>query len=262
MRRGVRVSFLGGTGLQLAGIVDLPQHTPKGMAVFAHCFTCTKDIKIAVRVSRGLAEHGYGVLRFDFTGLGDSLGDFSLTNFSTNRADLRAAIAYCASEFQPPKFLIGHSFGGVGSLSLAQQIPSVLGIVTIAAPSDTQHLAELLRRKNPAIEQDGFGSVTIGGRNYTIIRQMLDDFQRYDLARDLSQLEKPVTIFHSPDDETLGFDHALRLYGLLTQRPNHGFQASATNLMCLPGADHLLANNPKDLVFVTDVIADWFNRLI
>ncbi len=258
----MRVSFQGGAGFQLAGIVDLPNIAPKGMAVFAHCFTCTKDIKVVVRLSRGLAEHGFGVLRFDFTGLGDSLGDFSLTNFSTNQADLQAAISYCASEFQPPQILIGHSFGGACALSIAGQLSNVLGIVTLASPSDTQHLAALLKRKNPAIEQFGSGSVTIGGRNYTITRQMLEDFQRFDLALELSRLEKPVTLFHSPVDETLGFDHALRLYGLLTQRPNNGFQASSTNLICLPGADHLLANNPKDLIFVTDTIAAWFNRLI
>ncbi len=261
-RRGIRVTFPGGAGFQLAGIVDLPPHEPKSFAIFAHCFTCTKDIKVIVRVSRGLAARGFGVLRFDFTGLGNSLGDFSHTNFSTNRADLMAAVKFCAAEYAEPQFLLGHSFGGACALSVANHVTSVLGVAALAAPSDTRHLADLLKRMNPAIDLEGSGPVVIGGQSYNITRQMLDDFRHYDLGNELRYLHKGVSIFHSPEDETLGFEHALRLYSLLTQRPGSDDNSAAVNLISLPGADHLISNHSRDIDFVTDIIAAWFNRLV
>lgn len=260
LRRSVRVSFPNAAGLKLAGIIDLPVDEPKALVVFAHCFTCSKDFKAIVRISRALAARGFGVLRFDFTGLGGSQGDFSLTNFSTNRLDLLAAIDFLGREYQPPVFLVGHSFGGACCLSVAAEVTSVRCIATLAAPSDTMHLAELLARKEPRIDRLGVGEVTIGGQAHTIARQMLDDFRSFDLPARLSQLDKPVVIFHSPVDETLGFEHALRLYSLLTQRSGSEREPSPASLICLPGADHLLTKQPADIDFIASAMAAWFER--
>jgi putative redox protein len=262
-RSSERVSFVGGSGFKLAGIVDVPDAAPKATVLFTHCFTCSKDLKAIVRIGRGLAELGYFVLRYDLTGLGGSEGDFSKTDFSTNRADLRAAAAFLEINYQAPSFLIGHSFGGACSLSMAEELPSVRGIVSLAAPSDTSHLADLLLRMNPKIATEGNGQVTIGGQAYDIAKQMLGDFRAFDLPARLRRLQKPTLLFHSPEDETLRFDHALRLYSLLTQRSDTDETAAApTSLICLPKADHLLVNNPADVQLVTRFAAAWFDRIL
>ena len=260
VRRSERVAFTGGAGFELAGIVDLPDDQPLGTAVFTHCFTCNKDLKAIVRISRGLAEAGYRVLRYDLTGLGGSQGDFSQTHFSSNREDLLAACAFMGQHYAPADFLIGHSFGGACSLSLAEQIDSVRGVVAVAAPSDTGHLADLLERMDRNIASQGTGSVTIGGKSYTIHDSMLADFRSFNLPASLRQVTKPALLFHSPVDETLGFEHVLRLFALLTQRSGADPEPSPTSLICLPGADHLLVRHPADIEFVTATIAAWFQR--
>lgn len=260
MRTSRRVAFAGGSGFQLAGIVDEPRGPSKGVVLFTHCFTCNKDLKAIVRISRGLAELDYTVLRYDLTGLGGSGGDFSQTNFNTNQADLLAACDFLASELEPPSFLIGHSFGAACSLSLAQQIDSVRGVVSIAGPSDTLHLADILHNLDAEIAATGTGSVTIGGRSFVIRQQMLSNLRSQDLPATLRQLSKPVLLFHSPVDETLGFEHVLRLFGFLTQRTGYDPDPAPTSLVTIPEADHLLARNPADLAFVTSTIAVWFER--
>lgn len=262
IRRSERVTFAGGGGFDLAGIIDIPDAQPLGTAIFTHCFTCNKDLKAIVRISRGLAAAGFCVLRYDLTGLGGSRGDFSQTNFTTNREDLLAACAFMSQTYAAPDFLIGHSFGGACSLSLAQQIESVRGVVAVAAPSDTTHLADLLERKNPQIATQGNGSVTIGGRDFHIYDHMLADFRSFNLHAILRQTTKPALLFHSPIDETLGFEHVLRLFALLTQRSDQDPDPSPASLICLPGADHLLVRNPADIEFVTAAIAAWFKRLL
>lgn len=253
-----RVQFAGGSGYQLGGIVDSPNDSPLTSGLFTHCFTCNKDLKAIVRISRGLAAEGLRTLRYDLTGLGNSEGDFSFTNFTTNRADLRAAAQFMSAELADPSYLIGHSFGGACSLSMAEEIDSVKAVVSLASPSDTEHLADLLSRMDPRIQSSGVGTVTIGGRDYSIRKQMLDDFRQHDLPAELATMSKPVLLLHSPVDQTLGFEHAMRLYGILT-----GSNASPpppVSLINLPGADHLLVNNPDDLVFVTKTIAAWLER--
>jgi putative redox protein len=267
LRRSERVAFTGGAGAQLAGIVDLPTDPPRAMALFAHCFTCSKDIKAAVRIARALASAGYGVLRFDFMGLGDSQGDFAESNFSTNCADLAAAARFAGQTYLKPTLLVGHSFGGAACLAIADQLESVLGVATIASPSDTHHLATLLERMSPNIKQFGRGEVTIGGRTYTITRQMLDDFREFDMAHTLGQFTKPVLIFHAPGDETLRFSHALRLLQSLTRgtterAESHHDSHSLASLISLPGADHLLTNRAGDVEYVAAMIATWWRRLL
>ncbi|MFO1062724.1 MAG: alpha/beta fold hydrolase [Pirellulales bacterium] len=267
LRRSERVTFRGHLGLSLAGIVDRPVNEPKGWAVFAHCFTCSKDIKATVRISRALASLGYGALRFDFMGLGDSEGDFSQSNFTTNRGDLKSALEFVRNHLGPPTLLIGHSFGGAASLAVAQDDPTVRGVATIASPSDTHHLAALLEKMNPLIAAQGSGEVTIGGRTYRIDSQMLDDFRSFDMQAVLSTFTKPALIFHAPGDETLKFSHALRLLHALTRGTKHQREQfhdshSLSSLISLPGADHLLTNRPADIEYVTSMITAWWQRLL
>lgn len=262
MRRSQRVAFEGGNGSQLSGILDLPAEHSKATVLFTHCFTCNKDLKAIVRISRGLAAAGFTVLRYDLTGLGGSHGDFSHTNFSTNLADLQAAVGFLDSSVSPPKFLIGHSFGAACSLAQTEAIDSVVGVVSIAGPSDTRHLADFLERMNADISLKGIGSVNIGGRDYAIRQQMLDDFRGHDLPATIRRISKPALLFHSPDDRTLGFEHVLRLYSFLTQRSPQDREPSPASLICLPGADHLLASHPADIEFVTAACAAWFDRIL
>ncbi len=262
IRRSERVSFPGGSGFELGGILDLPIDAPKATVLFTHCFTCNKDLKAIVRIGRGLAEAGYAVLRYDLTGLGHSRGDFSHTSFSTNQADLLAASRFLSHRLAAPTFLVGHSFGGACSLSLAEQIVSVRGVVSVAGPSDTTHLGDFLERLDPDIGSKGVGTVTIGGRDYVIRQQMLDDFRSHDLPATLRQITKPALLFHSPEDQTLGYEHVLRLFSFLTQRGGYDPEPAPTSLITLPGADHLLMKNPSDLTFVTATIAAWFDRIL
>lgn len=259
MRRSERVSFIGGSGHELAGIIDFPEDGLRAAAVFSHCFTCNKDLKAIVRISRGLAERGFAVLRYDMTGLGNSQGDFSQSNFTTNQQDLRAAFDFLESRIDAPKFLVGHSFGAACSLSLTQEIQDVVGTVSIAGPSDTQHLADLLNRMNSEIEVRGIGTVTIGGFEYVIRKQMLDDFRSHDLPARVRAIDKPVLLFHSHDDETLAYEHVLRLFDGLSKRPGTAKPAEAS-LVNIPGADHLLIRNPADVEFVVSTIAAWMDR--
>jgi uncharacterized protein len=267
LRRSERVTFAGESGVLLAGIVDLPADPPRATAVFSHCFTCSKDIKAAVRIARALATAGFGVLRFDFMGLGESQGNFSESNFSTNRADLLTAIRFLSQRYMPPSLLLGHSFGGAAALAVAEEQESVRGVATIASPSDTHHLAALLERMCPAIAEQGSGEVTIGGRTYTIHRQMLEDFRAYDMDHTLAHFTKPVLIFHAPGDETLRFSHALRLLQSLTRSTSERAESyhdthSLASLISLPGADHLLTNRPGDVEYVASMIATWWQRLL
>ncbi len=285
MRSSYRVSFTGGNGEVLAGIVDRPSvehpdmepvatktasdlsgHARHPVVVFSHCFTCNKDLKAIVRVSRAMAEAGIIVLRYDMTGLGGSGGDFSRTNFTTNLADLRAAIDFANRELGPVTGLLGHSFGGAASLALAGQADSQLGLLsdlaavaTLAAPADTQHLATLMEFRNPSIASHGSGEVEIGGRRWLIRREMLDDFRSHTLSDWIARIQVPLMILHSPVDETVGFDQALRIYQLAAVRPTSQ-PAPPVSLIALDGADHLLANNPLDLTYVAELLSGFFRR--
>lgn len=261
VRTTQRVHFVGHSENLLAGIVELPTGSPQGFLLFSHCFTCNKDLKAIVRISRGLADKGWGVLRYDFSGLGNSQGDFSGTNFTTNREDLRTAANFLAREYQPPTFLIGHSFGGAASLSMAMELPSVRGVIAVAAPSDTHHLANLLEKMNPGIVSQGEGSVFIGGRNHWIRRQMLDDFLAHDLKSTVRQISKPILAFHSPSDETVGFENALINCGFDFERTLEPRQQNRS-LISLPNCNHLLATRDEDCVMVAEVTDGWCRRFI
>ena len=253
MRQSKRVKFSNRRGELLAGIAEIPTVPLWTWAVFTHCFTCTKDLKAIARISRRMAEHGIGVLRFDCTGLGGSDGDFGATNFSTTCQDLEAAAGFVAHEFGPPRLLIGHSFGGAASLVCASRVSSVQAIATIAAPSDTHHLAMRIDRQNQRIEIDGEGDFSVGGQTYRLRRQLLADLRAFDMPMELARLRAPLLIMHSPVDETLAIDHAWKLLEAAT-----GPKAVVT----LDGADHLLVNQPSDATFVADMIATWLSRYV
>jgi putative redox protein len=253
MRKSHRVEFSGRRG-KLSGILEIPQIQVQGWMLFSHCFTCNKDLKAIVRISRGLADCGWGVLRYDFSGLGGSQGVFAETNFTTNCEDLRSAVDFLSGEYYGPRFLIGHSFGGAASMAMADEITSCVGVISLAAPSDTEHLADLLLRMDPEIGNVGVGTVSIGGQKLEIHRQMVEDFRRQDLARRVAGLEKPMLIFHSPQDETVGFFHAVRNAGYETA-------SSPRTLVALPGSNHLLTNCEKDIPMIVAIANAWCTRL-
>ncbi|WP_146414381.1 alpha/beta hydrolase family protein [Crateriforma conspicua] len=263
-RHSFRVRFDGGAGFPLAGIVDRDDSHPDAPVVlFNHCFTCNKDLKAIVRISRRLADAGLTVLRYDMTGLGGSEGDFAQTNFTTNLADLHAAARFAADQLGPVRTMVGHSFGGAASMMAAGRrtddgpLAELACLVTLAAPSDTRHLADLLVHMDGRIESEGRGEVTIGGFRYAIDRQMVEDFRTHDLTAAIASIDLPTMILHSPVDETVGYDQAIRIQTLINQRPGADALAS---LVTLAGADHLLVRQSKDLTFVADMIAALVHR--
>lgn len=265
MRRSERVEFDGGNGYRLAGIIDRPMDesvSDRGESVpvvlFSHCFTCNKDLKAIVRISRQLAAQGAYVLRYDMTGLGGSQGRFTETNFETNLADLFAAARFAAETIGSPTILLGHSLGGAASLAAAAQWPEdrmgLSGVATLAAPSDTRHLAELLVRMDPRVEREGRGEVVIGGRTWETTTQLIENLRDYDLPSLIARIRVPLMLFHSPVDQTVGYDHALRIMGLVAGK-------APASLICLPHADHLLATDTRDISYVADIISAWLTRI-
>lgn len=238
-------------GDRLAVIIELPSEEPKLFGIFSHCFTCSKDLKAIVKISRLLAQTGIAVARFDFTGLGDSTGDFSESNFESNMADILTVTDWLSHNYQPPRLLMGLSLGGAAMMAVANQIPSAGGIVTLAAPSCTRHLAEFLCIQSPEIESEGLGTVVIGGRRHIIKPQLLASLRQRDLEADIAAIRIHHLILHSPIDETLGFYHAENLF-----RMTGGIKS----LVTLDGSDHLLMNREGELEFVAKLIELWAQR--
>ena len=232
-RTSKRVTFSNGRGQQLSGIMEWPEQEPLAFAVFSHCFTCTKDLKATVRVSRRLAENGLCVLRYDFTGLADSEGDFSASNFTTNCQDLVAACDFLEAEHQAPRLLIGHSLGGTATALMANQVASAKAVVTIASPSSTHRLAGFLAESSPDIEALGQGVVNIGGFDFELKKQLLDDLRSYDIKSRIGELRLPILIFHSPEDRTLPYRWGLGMFDSVS---------SPKSFVTLDGADHLVCS--------------------
>ncbi len=225
----------------------------RAYSIFSHCFTCTKDLKAIVRISRRLAENRIAVLRFDFAGLGESQGHFSDTNFDTNLRDVRAAVDFLMQNFQPPKLLIGHSLGGAAMMTLAEEIESARALITIAAPSTTEHLVQHLIDAAPSVLTDGEGEIVIGNRTWRIKRQLLENLKQHDFASALRRLRKPHMIFHPAADQTLPYWHAEKMFEL-TGGPK--------SLVTLDGSDHLLVDRDDDADFVADMISLWSSRYL
>ncbi|MBX3418387.1 MAG: alpha/beta hydrolase [Pirellulaceae bacterium] len=254
MRNSQRVKFPNQAGQQLAGILELPvEGEPRGFAVFSHCFTCTKDLKAIVRISRRLAELGLGVLRYDFTGLGDSQGDFSATTFRDNVADVTAAAEFLQAQYAAPAILIGHSLGGAASIVAARALPSVKCLVNIASPAHTLHLANHLVKMNPEIASQGSGEVVIGGQRHLIRMPMIEVLRAHDHPQELRELKLPLLVMFSPQDETLPYEHGLEKFR----------QAGGpTSFINLEGTDHLLVNDPTAPGYVADLINAWAARYV
>ena len=248
-----KITFENSSGHKLAALLDQPvDDQPVAYALFAHCFTCSKNYKGVARVSRALAAEGIAVLRFDFTGLGESEGDFSDTTFSSNVSDLLAAAEFMGQELEAPKILIGHSLGGAAVLQAASRIPSAAAVVTIAAPSSLDHLAGLIRSSSSEIESAGEAEVKIGGRPFKIRREFLDDLSAVNMDEAISGLGKALMVFHSPRDSTVGIEHASRIFETARQ---------PKSIIALDEADHLLSR-AEDGRYVGSMIASWAKRYL
>lgn len=248
------VSFASLAGHQLAGRLDRPEGAePIAYAVFSHCFSCSKDIKSINWISKGLAERGVAVLRFDFTGLGDSAGESSDTTFSTNIDDILAAAEFLRSRYAAPAILIGHSLGGTAMLAAAPRVAECRLVATIAAPAEASHIGERLIREYPHIMSEGAADVSFGGRTVRICREFLEDLERHDIAREVANLRRSLIVFHAPTDRTLAFEHGLAIFQ--AARPPKSF-------VTLDGADHLLLSDERDARYVAEVIAAWTHRYL
>ena len=247
-----RVEFTNSEGTTLSGVVEVPSGPVKAWAIFAHCFTCSKKSLAASRVARGLAANGIGVLRFDFTGLGDSGGDFSTSGFSSDVNDLVDAAIWMKETGKPVSLMIGHSLGGAATVVAAGQISDVQAVVTIGAPSDAGHVVEQFREAVPEIEAQGAAKVDLGGRPFTLSREFLDDVRSANVRDAAEALRKPLLILHAPGDEVVGIDNATELF-LAAKHPK--------SFVSLDRADHLLTGK-DDAVFVTEVITGWAGRYV
>ncbi|REJ73413.1 MAG: alpha/beta fold hydrolase [Acidobacteria bacterium] len=250
-----RIRFTGSSGEQLVGRIDAPASTPRAWALFAHCFTCSKDLRAARNVSRALAERGFAVLRFDFTGLGESEGDFADTTFRSNVDDLVAAADWLRAEHSAPTVLVGHSLGGAAVLVAAERIPEARAVATLGAPSDTEHLRSGLLA--PAVEAGPLGDgerrqVTLAGRSFEVGKELLDDLAEDHLGPRLARLRRALLVMHSPVDEIVGVDHARRLY----EAAKH-----PKSFVSLDDADHLLTR-AEDARYAADVLAAWASRYL
>ena len=246
------IQFPGAFGTSLAARLDLPVQPPLAFALFAHCFTCSKDSLAASRISAALTEHGFGVLRFDFTGLGGSDGDFANTNFSSNVADLVAAANWLREQHQAPAILIGHSLGGAAVLAAAHEIPEAAAVATIGAPFDPGHIQHLFADAAPAIMANGEAEVTLAGRNFKIRQQFLDDLNSQSGHQRLGELRKALLIMHSPRDTTVDIENASRIF-MAAKHPK--------SFVSLDTADHLLTGK-ADAVYVASVLAAWASRYV
>ncbi|MGO4154507.1 bifunctional alpha/beta hydrolase/OsmC family protein [Cupriavidus sp. YAF13] len=247
-----RLQFPGSDGQQLSARLDLPVGPVRTFALFAHCFTCGKDVLAATRIAQALTAHGIAVLRFDFTGLGGSGGDFANTNFSSNVADLLAAADYLRQHHRAPALLIGHSLGGAAVLSAAHGIPEAKAVVTIAAPSDPSHVVGLFGDQAARIEADGEAEVRLAGRAFKIKRQFIEDVAEQKLLDSVAKLRKALLVMHAPQDDTVGIDNATQIF-IAAKHPK--------SFVSLDRADHLLTRK-ADAVYVANTIAAWSQRYL
>jgi uncharacterized OsmC-like protein/pimeloyl-ACP methyl ester carboxylesterase len=247
-----RFQFASTEGHKLAAALDLPDRKPLAYALFAHCFTCGKDVLAAKRIAVALATRGIAVLRFDFTGLGSSEGDFANSTFSSNVTDLVRAADHLRESRNAPALLIGHSLGGAAILAAAASIPEAKAVVTIAAPSDPAHVTGLFSDRIEDIRKAGKAEVSLAGRPFTIKREFLDDIAEQGLTTRLANLHKALLVMHAPTDDMVGIDNATRIF-VAAKHPK--------SFVSLAGADHLLSEK-RDSSYVADVIAAWSSRYV
>jgi uncharacterized OsmC-like protein/alpha/beta superfamily hydrolase len=247
-----RFDFPNANGVRLAAVLDRPDGEAVAYALFAHCFTCGKDNLAARRIAHALAERGIAVLRFDFTGIGASEGEFANAGFSANVADLVAAADHLRRTHRAPALLIGHSLGGAAVLAAAAQVPEARAVATIAAPADPVHATRLFKDRIPEINANGEAEVVIAGRPFRVRRELLEDFAGQRLIERIAGLRKALLVFHAPTDDTVGIDNASSIF-LAAKHPK--------SFISLADADHLLSRR-SDAIYVGNVIAAWAERYL
>lgn len=249
-----KLTFENASGDKLSALLDLPVNpVPNAFALFAHCFTCTKNIKAAYNISNALKQAGIAVLRFDFTGLGESEGDFSETGLSSNVEDLVAAADFLKKEYEGPKILIGHSLGGAAVLQAADRIDAAKAVVTIAAPGDPKHLEKHLAGGREQLEKEGKAEIEIGGRFFSVKKQFFDDLDANRMKEAIGKLRrKALLILHSPIDNIVGIDNAATIY-TAAKHPK--------SFVSLDQADHLLSGE-RDSFYAGEIIAAWARKYI
>jgi putative redox protein len=250
--RTIDISFTSEAGQRLAGALDLPARTPVAYALFAHCFTCSKRTKAATRIADELAHRGIAVLRFDFTGLGSSEGEFADTTFSSNVADLVSAAEFLRAEYAAPTLLIGHSLGGAAVLAAAGKIPEVRAVVTIGAPFAPSHVSHLFSSGIDEIQETGQAVVNIGGREFSIRRELVDDLAEQPQAERIAHLKRDLLVMHAPGDTFVGIENAAQIF----QTAKH-----PKSFISLDKADHLLTD-ADDSRYAAEMIAAWSRRAL
>ena len=247
-----KATFMGGAGEMLAARLDIPTGPVRAWALFAHCFTCTKDIKGAARLASALTRHGIAVLRFDFTGIGNSKGEFANTNFTSNIHDLVAAADWMREHHSAPGLLIGHSLGGAAVLAAAHEVPECKAVATIAAPSDPAHVTCHFGAALDDVREKGEGQINVGGASFTITQQFLDDVNGHNLNQAIRTLDRALLILHSPYDETVGVENAEQIF-ITAKHPK--------SFVSLDDADHLM-HGEDDATYVAGIIAAWAGRYV
>ncbi|MGY8815595.1 MAG: bifunctional alpha/beta hydrolase/OsmC family protein [Gammaproteobacteria bacterium] len=248
----IKITFPNNQGELLSASLEKPENKPKFYAIFAHCFTCSKNVMAASRISRELSDNGIAVLRFDFTGLGNSDGDFSNTNFSSNIQDIVSAANFLEDNYGPTRLLIGHSLGGAAVLAAAQLLPVVTAVTTIAAPATAEHIQHLLLDKKNTIFNENEAPVEIAGRKFNIKKQFLIDIANYNSLDHIANINKALLIFHSPIDSIVSIDEAAKIY-TAAKHPK--------SFISLDKADHLLSDK-RDADYVAKIISSWTSRFL
>lgn len=248
-----KVTFKNSSGFELSARLELPaDQKPDAFALFAHCFTCNKNLTAIKNISRALNQRGIAVLRFDFTGLGESEGEFAATNFTSNIFDLLAASQWLQENHKAPELIIGHSLGGAAVIRAAHNLKSIKAVVTIGAPFTPEHVTHLLAGGLETIEEKGEDTIDIGGRPFKIRKQFIDDLKSQKPETIVKHLRKPLLVMHSPQDQTVSIEQAAKIY----QIAHH-----PKSFVSLDGADHLLTRK-EDSLYVGEVIAGWSGRYL
>jgi putative redox protein len=247
-----KIKFKNDLGQELAAIIEFPEEEPKSYALFAHCFTCNKNLTAIRNISKALNKCGIAVFSFDFTGLGESEGDFGNTNFSSNINDLISAATFLKTNYSAPEIIIGHSLGGAAVIFAANHIPSIKAVASIGAPSSPKHISHLLKSGIEEIKEKGEAVLEIGGREFKIQKQFLEDINEKNMEETLKALKLPLLVLHSPQDTTVGIDNAGQIY-MAAWHPK--------SFISLDGASHMLSNK-EDSIYAGKMIANWAERYI